>query len=559
MDPNLDPSVELVKEKIVCEEDPYTLLRLGYLYIKTKSRELLPLKPNKSQQMVLDRIRKRRIAKKPIRVCVLKGRQFGISTLIEAIIFSCASQKANTNALILSDDEKGSQYLFEMCKLYDEELRRREPHLSPQIKYSNEMKLEYFQKRSTVLIDTAKNKDAGRKYTFHLAHLSECARYKTFLETLVSLLQGVPDLPETAVFMETTAAGENEFCEWWRQKETEQENGESDWELIFLSWKDHDEYQRKFVNEAERHYFMQTMTPLEKDVMSKHGLTLEQMNWRRRTIKDKCAGKLHKFHEEYPLTAEEAFITSGKRVFPDDIVRPHEKTLLEPKYVGDIYMTENRPQFVPNSQGYLKIWKMPSRGHQYVIASDSSDGLTGGDPAAAVVLDRTTWEQVAVLRGAIVPDLFGDMLFSLGLWYNVALLIPEVNNQGLVTVIRLRDLAYPRISTHERFAIDPNSGVADTTMELGWKTTEKSKPVIINDLSGALREILLVIHDKNTYKEVCHYSVLPDGKYGGTGGYHDDLVITLAIAVHYAKKIPENTYQQEQSIPANLSQKRTGY
>lgn len=555
----MNPSHILVAEKAACESDPYTMLRLGYLYIKTKGRELLPLVPNKSQQLVLQRIRAMRVAKRPIRIAVLKGRQFGISTLIEAILFACSSQKANTNSLILSDDDKGSQYLFNMTKLYDEELRRREPHLAPSIKYSNEMKMEYYQKRSLVVIDTAKNKDAGRKYTFHMAHLSECARYKNFNDVLVSLLQGVPDLPETAVFLETTAAGENEFCEWWRQKEEEAADGQSDWELIFLSWRDHAEYSRKFVNETERAYFIQTMTPDERDVMSRHELTLEQMNWRRRTIKDKCVGKLEKFHEEYPLTAEEAFVTSGKRVFPEMITRPQEKNLSEPKQVGDLYMSENRPQFVPNVQGHLKIWKTPARGHQYILASDSSDGLAGGDPSAAIVLDRTTWEQVAVLRGQIPPDVLGEQIFALGLYYNVALIVPEVNNQGLVTVMKLREMSYPRVSTHERFAIDPAAGKTETTDEMGWRTTEKTKPIIISDLSGALREILIVIHDKNTYKELCHYSVLESGKYGGTGGYHDDLVITLAMAIHYAKKIPEFVERDSIVEQAIRSSRSTGY
>lgn len=561
----LDQEQILGEEKRVCEIDPYTLIRLKYLYIKNKKKELLPLIPNKVQQYVLDRVREKRLKKRPVRVAILKGRQFGISTLIEAILYACSSQWANTNALIMSDDEKGSGYLFNMTKLYDDELRNREPHLAPVIKYSNEAKLEFESKRSLILIDTAKNKDAGRKYTFHLAHLSECARYPYFLDVMLSLMQGVPEEDRTAVFLETTADGENEFCEWWREKEAEEKAGQTDWMMIFLSWKDHEEYSRSFITEAEKESFIKTMNDDERKVMTKHQLTLEQMNWRRYTIKDKCGGKLRSFHQEYPLTADEAFTTSGKRIFGDDITETHDiqkpGRLCEPMHVGSVVMSDNRALFIPMHSGHFKMYKPPLKGHRYVIASDSSDGIPGGDPACAQVLDRSTWEQVGVLHGNIPPDIFGDNLFALGSFYNWALIIPEINNQGLVTVLRLRDLMYPRVTTHERtVALDPGSSKLETTEELGWRTTEKNKPIIINDLQQALREMLIILHDEMTMKEIKHFSVLKDGKFGGAGGYHDDRVMALMLAVHQAKKIPDFSGETAGDMENQYkSNRRSGY
>lgn len=558
--PEDDPQQLLLKEKDIVRKDPMTLLRLKYLYIKTKKKELVPLIPNEVQVTVMAAVRKLRLAGRPVRIAILKGRQFGISTLIEAIIYAFTSQIANTNSLIMSDDEGGSKYLFEMTKTYHDELQLREPHLAPAKKYSNEMKLEFDKRRSVILIDTAKNVDAGRKYTFHLAHLSEVSRFKNFLDTLLSLMQSIPDNPGTMCFLETTANGENDFCTWWRQKEAEGKAGKSDWVLIFLSWKDHHEYVRAFFNDAEKDYFLKSLTFEEKKLQEEHQLTLEQLHWRRYTITDKCGGKLDKFKQEYPLTADEAFISSGKRIFSTEICRPQVPNVCEAKARGEVEWDENRAFFRPADDGYLKIFKQPVRSHRYLIAADSSDGIPGGDPACAQIIDLSTWEQAAVLHGQIPPDIFGTKLFALGAFYNWAFIAPEVNNQGLVTTLKLRDLFYPAhlIAHHEKVNFDITTGERKSYEELGWNTNSKTKPLIISDLTEALRELLIVLHDTDTLAELNHYSLLADNTMGGSGGYHDDRVMALAIGVHFAKNMQQYIGSNDDHANEELGSKMSG-
>lgn len=562
--PSSDPNSILQKERDAARLDPMILLRLKYLYIRTKQKTLVPLIPNTVQQMVLDKIRELRIAKKPVRIAILKGRQFGISTLIEAIIFAFTSQQPNTNSLIMADDEGGSRYLFEMSKMYYDELKRRESHLAPDKKYSNDFRLEFDHRHSQILIDTARNVDAGRKYTFHIAHLSEASRFKSFLDTLLSLMQSIPDNDGTMCFIETTANGENEFCNWWRGKEAEAKDGETDWVLMFLSWKFHAEYSRNFTTESEKEYFVKSLSKEERQIQTEHELTLEQMYWRRKTLIDKCNGKVEKFKQEYPLTADEAFISSGKRIFPVESCKPQVKNIAPHRLRGEVEWSENRAFFNPADDGYLKIYKSPMRSHRYLIAADSSDGIQGGDPACAQVLDITTWEQVAVLHGQIPPDIFGTKLFALGAFYNWAFVAPEVNNQGLVTTLKLRDLHYPahRLAHHEKINFDITTGERKTHEELGWNTNAKTKPIIISDLQEALRDVLLVLHDAETLAELNHYSLLADGTWGGAGGYHDDRVMSLAIGVHFAKNsilylgnIGENTNEDN----SHHSGRTTGY
>ena len=72
---------------------------------------------------------------KIIRLFILKARQLGVSTYIEALIFAITSQMENQNATIIADDLDGSNYIFDMSKLYQEKLP---DHLKVATKKSNE-------------------------------------------------------------------------------------------------------------------------------------------------------------------------------------------------------------------------------------------------------------------------------------------------------------------------------------------------------------------------------------------------------------------------------------
>ena len=41
-------------------------------------------------------------------------------------------------------------------------------------------------------------------------------------------------------------------------------------------------------------------------------VTLENLNWRRQCIRTQCQNDLNKFHQEFPSTAREAFVSTGR-------------------------------------------------------------------------------------------------------------------------------------------------------------------------------------------------------------------------------------------------------
>src|SRR3990167_2239755 len=174
----------LEPEKLAVETDPLFLVEGGFLTIKTKSGELVRLKLNTIQRMVLDKIKSIMKRGKAVRLWILKARQTGISTLIEAVVYAFTSQKEAVNSLVVADDIDGANYIFGMQKLFQEAL---DPHLKPVPKHSNEKKMEFEGLHSQILIDTSENVNAGRKYTFRSVHLSEVAYFKDLSGLMLGL------------------------------------------------------------------------------------------------------------------------------------------------------------------------------------------------------------------------------------------------------------------------------------------------------------------------------------------------------------------------------------
>lgn len=158
-------------EKAIILDNPLRLVYAGYLSIKTKDGRLIKLDLNSTQQKLFSKILELRKAGKPIRAWVLKYRQGGISTEVEAIIYALTSQQENINSLILADEKEHANNLFEMSKLYQERLEIDDPHLAPRLKKSNEKKLEFEGIHSQIIIASAENKESAKSHTFHAVHL----------------------------------------------------------------------------------------------------------------------------------------------------------------------------------------------------------------------------------------------------------------------------------------------------------------------------------------------------------------------------------------------------
>jgi phage terminase large subunit len=199
-----------------------------------------------------------------------------------------------------------------------------------------------------------------------------------------------------------------------------------------------------------------------------------------------------------------------------------------------------------NIDGFIRVFSPPEPGKPYVIGADTAG--EGSDYFAAVVLDNSTGEQVAVLHRRYDEDLFAKQLAALGYFYNTALLAPEINFSSY-TVLELERMRYPRMYMREE--------IDDYTHKLrrafGFRTDSKSRPVIIAGLIKAVREDPGIVHDERTIHEMLTFVRNERFRPEASEGAHDDLVMAFAIA-EYVRPHMRYTVEAQSATTAAWSE-----
>ena len=517
-----------------------------FLKIKTKDSEIIPFKLNKPQLKLYDLLKRQSEAGKPQRVIILKARQMGFSTLTEAILFKRTATKANVNSGIIAHKDDATTNLFNMSKLFLEELPEQ---LKPKTKASNAKEIIFDDRegnglRSKVKCMTAGGDGIGRSDTFQNLHLSEVSSWTHAKEILDGLLQAVPNKPNTLIIIESTAKGYDYFKELWDKAC----DGENDFEPLFCAWWELDEY-RLPCGELE-------LTEEEQELKELYNLDNEQIAWRRWCIRNNCGNDVNTFKQEYPSCPEEAFLASGECIFDKDIIvsqiehnRPlisgwkcgefeYKKTMHPVKNEkGEVVAIDKRIsdiKFIEKENGLITIHQEPSvkrnadneiiAKRRYTIGGDTA-GL-GLDYYTAKVVADDTQETVATLRKQrIDEDKYADQVYCLGKYYHDALIGLETNYSYAPTK-ELVELDYPNLYQRKRYET--------TTREIqkvfGFETSRLTKPIILQSLVTTMRENVAAECDIATLKEMLTFVRKENGKQEAQEGYHDDLVMAKAIA-----------------------------
>lgn len=294
---------------------------------------------------------------------------------------------------------------------------------------------------SGIDVMSAQGGDVGRGGGRHFLLGDEVAFWRSAEKTLTAVLNMVPKLPGTMVVLQSTANGVGgEFYELC-QKAMDPAI-DSGWQFLFFSWLEHPPYRMGFDGPNEKVAFQQSLDKGENELLTVHGATLEQLAWRRLTISTECRGKVELFHQEYPTTAEEAFLSSGRPALTvSTLVR---MPVWRDPLVGELQELEEYPKkklkFVPRDYGPLVIGRKPDPARQYVAGADPSKGIDvsesgrGTDPDWSVlpIFDLETGEQVAMLRERMRPVAFAEYAVLVCRLYNYAFLVPEANDAGFI-------------------------------------------------------------------------------------------------------------------------------
>lgn len=511
------------------------------LKIRDKRGRIVPLVLNAPQARLYDTIRELREQGIPVRVIVLKARQMGFSTVIEAILFWGTATARNVVALVVAHQEDATNNLFTMAKRFYDYLPER---LRPMRKASNARELLFAAPTkaspgtagldSSIRIATAGGHGVGRSFTLKLAHLSEFAFWPgDKAETLNGIMQAVPDEADTMVFIESTANGFDQFKDLWDEAVDAWGRGDRDgWCPFFAAWWQMAEYRRKVPPGFQR-------TDEEETLAEAYGLDDEQLSWRRWCIKINCSGDVKKFRQEYPSSPDEAFVASGSCIFDQEAIilwRERCKGNVQARgrfqYDYDGVSISNI-RWENDPAGEIVILDQPVQGRPYVLGGDTA-GDSGGkwsDFFVGQVLDNTTGAQAAVLHGKFDEDLYARQIYCLGMHYNKALVGVETN-YSTHPVKELDRLGYPNLYIREV----PDTYTGATKKAYGFDTNRSTRPLIIAELVAVARDNLSLIRHYGTLGEMLSFADNERGRPEALPGKHDDLVMALAIAHHIRPK-----------------------
>lgn len=537
----MEPLSEAQRNVILEIRDDFYRYADNNLYIKDKDSNIVKFVPNVAQKELIDRVLWLLKNGKPVRIIILKARQMGLSTAVEALIFWWTTTHKNITSVIISFLDESSANLYNMFKRY---YANANPIFKPTRKYDNKSDLKFSKEDregnetglgSIIKTATARNISTGRSDTVQIIHGSEVASWPDGESLVASLLQTVPTRPNTMIFLESTAEGRgNFFYKYW----TKSVKGETNFETFFFPWWIQEEYEMDGdpgEYTEEENDIAQLMTDGMTIGNNHYTVPEEQIKRKimfRRYKEREFSADPKRLYQEYPSTAHEAFIASGRPVFDIKSLSHMEKQCKEDHEDKRYELEEDNERNIKavetDRNARLKIFKMPERGVDYVIGADPAEGIKDGDFSVADVIDTRTMETVARYRGRPDPDQFGYILDRLGRFYNFALMGVEINNHGLAVVQRLRDLFYTNLYRRER-GIDER--FEESTTKLGWKTTVQTKPLAIDYLVEAIREGLVKDPDIVFVEEAFSYVRDDRGRTNAEEGSHDDTVMAKAIAL----------------------------
>ncbi|ELM5926896.1 terminase, partial [Escherichia coli] len=116
-------------------------------------------------------------------------------------------------------------------------------------------------------------------------------------------------------------------------------------------------------------------------------LTDEQKQW----YINKETEQREEMKQEFPSTPQEAFLTSGRRVFSAESTLQAESFCSPPMIVYDIEPVTgaktkaqslregNKNELQRTLMNYLLVWELPDPDEEYVCGADTAEGLEHGD------------------------------------------------------------------------------------------------------------------------------------------------------------------------------------
>lgn len=471
---------------------------------------------------------------------ILKGRQIGFTTWSLAYMLYSAITKPDTSYIIMTHHNKVTQSLFrKLKKMYNSLPHEKYPSLFPKLEISNRDEI-YMSNGSRIVVATAGGEDSISGNTFELIHLSEMAKYPNEQqeEIIATSIPALAKNPNSKIVIESTAMGYNTYQEMFMKA---YRGKESVWKAHFYSWlaKAYSSQFRHSFDEAEEWFKLHNkgmrmskrdLEFEEKDLHSKHGATFRQLMFRRYYIE---TNNLEKWNREFPTTPDEAFAESNKTIFDTKKIIERLNNVIPPLETKEI-VNDIPASLHTYLNKELLIYHLPKKGVRCYGGSDVASGTGGDNDNSTMSIFNADGQQMASFYANDIPVYkFAQIVNDVGRFFNYAFLCIERNSYGLPLIERLRK-EYGYMNLLKQKVFDQKG---KKKLQLGFMTTNTTKPIIINDMKENFELGLINIECVETLEEMKIYQD-NNGKMGNKKGksLHDDLVISVAMSCQAMKQ-----------------------
>lgn len=525
---------------------------------KTTCREI-PFVLNAPQRILLAELERQRQADMPIRIILLKARQWGGSTLIQIYMdWIQILHRTRWNSIICSHVRgTASQLRSDLRRI----LRTYPAHLWP---FDARPALAPWESMpetrvitgsdSTVTVTSTVAQDAIRGLPFSMAHLSEVAFWKdsNFLspeDYIRSISGGIAMVPYSMIVMESTANGTgNFFHSCWN----EAVSGHSAYTPLFIPWYCIELYSLPCPDPAA---FVAEWDDFRLRLWNL-GLTIEQIYWYNTKAREITSPEA--LRAEYPTTADEAFTATNHSVFDTDAVERLRSGCRAPLPLSEIfsrYPAARHLQQLICRDAVLRFWDLPPMGRnalrcpadRFIVAVDVGGRSLSSDYSVITVFDRLgcapgrTARVVAQWRGHTDHDILARYAEALARFFADALLIIESNalesspQQSSQYILEQLNERYSNLYVR-RSRDSARHPVTDS--RVGFHTNRASKSAAIANLIRIVRDGLYEENSPEALNEFLVYQVDSSGAFGAKRGHHDDMLICRAIALYVIDSLP---------------------
>lgn len=499
---------------------------------------------------------------KPVRVILLKARQWGGSTLVQLFMaWIQIFHRENWNSVIVAHQVEASRNIRAMYTLMAQ--------LHPKYVYNVQLKgfegstinKKIVGRGGVIYLGTMERPDGLRSGDYKLVHYSEVGLWRETKgkkpEDVIQAIQtSVPKEPFTVAVMESTAKGVGNF---FHKTYTAAENGENIWIPVFVAWWEIEMYRMPFDSEKEMYEFIQSMTDKELYIFNL-GATLEGLKWYRSMSKE--INDEWRMCSEFPSTAQEAFQNTGHPAHSPLYIQQMRQFAKPPKFIGEVFADAMEDEaslqgvhVEPTPNGELFIWQMPDEKKKYhdryVVSLDIGGKTSVADWSVIRVLDRLPLCNggvpvfIATYRFHLDQDQTAWRAAQIATMYHNALLVVERNSlhvkgsntEGDHSLTILDEIVkyYPNVY----FRDDVDKVKEGKALRYGFFTGTANKSLIVDTINKGLRTMGFIERDMRMLDECQYYELKPDNvTYGAVEGQHDDIYMSSGIALFISKGLP---------------------